>query len=166
MNVVSIRGLNYALRSMRINYVFKNMKRNMAAWRCHLNTISTASELDEEISSNKETSADNGILREGYADKSDQEEASRDESKISRQSSAGKCNSRKKVGKSSWKEEEIADIFDIVCNSEYYKKKIIFTNSKNSKNNDVYSKLKNHLQEHVSARGQDLQFTVAKLRNK
>ena len=55
---------------------------------------------------------------------------------------------------------------DIVCNSEYYKKKIIFTNSKTSKNNYVYSKLKNHLQERLSARGQDLQFTVAQLRNK
>ena len=68
----------------------------MAAWRSHLNTISTASELDEEISLNKETSADNGISLEGYADKSDQVEASGDESKISRQSLAGICNSRKK----------------------------------------------------------------------
>ena len=42
----------------------------MAAWRSHLNTISTASELDEEISSNEETSADNGVPLEGYADKS------------------------------------------------------------------------------------------------
>ena len=68
----------------------------MAAWRSHLNTISTASELDEEISLNKETSADNGIPLEGYADKSDQVEASGDESKISRQSLAAICNSRKK----------------------------------------------------------------------
>ena len=74
---------------MRNSYVFKNMKKNIAAWRSHLNTISTASELDEEISSNEETSADNGIPLEGYAGKSDQEEASGDEPEISRQSSAG-----------------------------------------------------------------------------
>ena len=55
---------------------------------------------------------------------------------------------------------------DIVCISEYYKKKIIFTNSKNLKNNDVYSKLQKDLQERLSARGQELQFTVAQLRNK
>ena len=138
----------------------------MAAWRSHLNTISTASELDEKISSNEETSADNGIPLAGYADKSDQEEASGDESEISKKSSAGNCNSRKKAGRrSSWKEEEIADMVDIVCNSEYYKK-TIFTNSKNSKNNDVYSKLRKDLQERLSARGQELQFTEAQVRNK
>ena len=38
--------------------------------------------------------------------------------------------------------------------------------AKNSKNNDVYSKLKKDLQERLSARGQELQFTVAQLRNK
>ena len=83
---------------MRNNYVFKNMKekKNMAAWRSHLNTISNASELDEEISSDEETSADNGIPLAGYAEKSDQEEASGDVSEISRKSSAGNCNSRKK----------------------------------------------------------------------
>ena len=70
--------------------MFSKHEKNMAAWRSHLNTISTPSELDEEISSNKETSADNGIPVEGYADKSDREEASGDESEISRQSSAGR----------------------------------------------------------------------------
>ena len=73
----------------------------MAALRSHLNTVSTASELHEEISSNEETSADNGIPRAGYADKSDQEEASANESEISKKSSAGDCNSRKKAGRRS-----------------------------------------------------------------
>ena len=54
----------------------------------------------------------------------------------------------------------------IVCNSDYYKKKIIFTNSKNSKNNDVYSKLQKELQARLEARGQELQFTVEQVRNK
>ena len=54
----------------------------MAAWRSHLNTISTASELDEEISSKEETSADNGIPLDGYPDESVQEEASGNETEI------------------------------------------------------------------------------------
>lgn len=37
---------------------------------------------------------------------------------------------------------------------------------KTQKNNDVYSKLKKDLRERLSARGQELQFTVAQLRNK
>ena len=103
----------------------------------------------------------------GYADHSDQE-ASEDESEISRKSSAGNSSkARKKAGrKSSWKEEEVADMVDIVCNSDYYKKKIIFTNSKNSKNNDVYSKLQKDLQARLETRGQELQFTVEQVRNK
>ena len=96
MNVFSIPRLELCSTEYA-QLVFKNM----TAWRSHLNTISTASELDEEISSNEETSADNGIPLEGYADKSDQEEASGDESEISRQSSAGNCNSRKKAGRMS-----------------------------------------------------------------
>ena len=56
---------------------------------------------------------------------------------------------------------------DIVCNSDKkYKKKISFTNFKNSKNNDVYSKLQKDLQERLSARGQEVQFTVRQVRNK
>ena len=72
----------------------------------------------------------------------------------------------RKLKKVVMEREEIADMVDIVCNSEYYKKKITFTNSKNSKNNDVYSKLQKDLQERVSARGQELQFTAAQVRNK
>ena len=122
---------------------------------------------DDELS-NEETLIDNSIPLAGYADHSDQE-ASEDESEISRKSSAGNSRrARKKAGrKSSWKEEEVADMVDIiVCNSDYYKKKIIFTNSKNSKNNDVYSKLQKDLQARLEARGQELQFTVEQVRNK
>ena len=110
--------MNYALRSMGNDYVFRNLKKS------HLNTIS-ASELDEEVSLNEETSADNGISLAGYADQSDQEEASGDELEISRKSLVGICNQKKKAGKSSsWKEEEIAFMVGIVCNSEYYKKRL------------------------------------------
>ena len=45
-------------------------------------------------------------------------------------------------------------------------KKITFINSKNSKNNDVYSKLQRDLQARLEARGQELQFTVEQVRNK
>ena len=146
---------------MRNECVFENM----AAWRKQLQDISAALEQDDDELSNEEMSIDNSIPLAGYADHSDQE-ASEDEWEISRKSSTGN-GARKKAGrKSSWKEEEVADMVDIVCNSDYYKKKIIFTNSKNSKNNDVYSKLQKDLQARLEARGQELQFTVEQVRNK
>ena len=102
-------------------------KKNMAAWRSHLISTSTASELDDEVSSNEDTSADDSIPLAGYEDQSDHEEAGRDESGISRKSSAENCIARKIAGRrSSWREEEIADMVDIVCNSEYYRKKVYF----------------------------------------
>lgn len=55
---------------------------------------------------------------------------------------------RKKVGrKSRCKEDNITDVVDTVCNSDYYQKGIIFTNLKNSRNNEVYSKLLKDMQE-------------------
>ena len=55
---------------------------------------------------------------------------------------------------------------DIVCNIDYYKKRIIFTNSKNSRNNEVYSKLLKDMQERFEARGHGVRFTVEQVRNK
>ena len=55
---------------------------------------------------------------------------------------------------------------DIVCNSDYYKTRIIFTNSKNSRNNEVYSKLLKDMQERFEARGHEVRFTVEQVRNK
>ena len=55
---------------------------------------------------------------------------------------------------------------DIVCNSDYYKKRIIFTNSKNSRNNEVYSKLLTDMQERFEVRGHEVRLTVEQVRNK
>ena len=55
---------------------------------------------------------------------------------------------RKKVGKKSrCREDNIADMVDTVRNSDYYQKGIIFTNLKNSRNNQVYSRLLKDMQE-------------------
>ena len=51
------------------------------------------------------------------------------------------CSSRKKKRKgrrSVWEERHVNDLVDVICSSEYYKKKLIFTNTKNSKNAKIY----------------------------
>ena len=47
--------------------------------------------------------------------------------------------------KSTWHEEIKNDLVDVVCKEEYLRKKIIFTNNKNTKNTEVYNKVVRHL---------------------
>lgn len=144
----------------------------MAAWRRSVNVseISSAEEQAGDESWNEEELFDENIPLAGYEyGKEKGEEAASDaESEISKSSNSESNRAKKKkVGrKSSWKEDDITDMVDIVCNSDYYKKRIIFTNSKNSRNNDVYSKLLKDMQERFEARGHEVRFTVEQVRNK
>ncbi|CAH3153764.1 unnamed protein product, partial [Porites lobata] len=75
--------------------------------------------------------------------------------------------SKKKAGRRpTWREDDVTDLVDIVCNSEYFKRKILFTNSKNTKNNEIYGKLLKDLKERALARGDEFSFTVNQVRNK
>ena len=38
-----------------------------------------------------------------------------------------------------WSQSLLSDLVDIIISSEYYKKELIFTNTKNQKNGDIYS---------------------------
>ena len=44
-----------------------------------------------------------------------------------------KKGSKKKDRKSMWKPEEVDDLVDVIISKEYYKKNLIFTNTKNQK---------------------------------
>ena len=144
----------------------------MAAWRrsVHVNEISSAEEQAGDESWNEDEPFDENIPLAGYeCGRENGEEAASDaESEISKSTNSGSNRAKKKkVGrKSSWKEDDITDMVDIVCNSDYYKKRIIFTNSKNSRNNEVYSKLLKDMQERFEARGHEVRFTVEQVRNK
>lgn len=161
---------NSPLQSMRIEcYASDN---NMAAWRRSviINEISSAEEQAGDESWNEDEPFDENIPLAGYGYEREQgeEEASDAESEISKSSNSESNRAKKKkVGrKSSWKEADITDMVDIVCNSDYYKKRIIFTNSKNSRNNEVYSKLLKDMQERFQLRGHEVRFTVEQVRNK
>ena len=43
--------------------------------------------------------------------------------------------------KAQWTDILLSDMIDIVVSSEYYKKKLIFTNTKNKKNGAIYGKM-------------------------
>jgi uncharacterized protein (DUF885 family) len=78
-----------------------------------------------------------------------------------------KGKEKKKPGrKSNWSSETIDDFIDIVVNDDYYKKKLVFTNTKNQKNGEIYEKILSVLKERATKRGEVINFTVAQLRNK
>ena len=109
--------------------VTRSDKSNMAAWRrsVHVNEISSAEEQAGDESWNEDEPFDENIPLAGYEYGRDNgEEAASDAESEIRKSTNSESNQakKKKVGrKSSWKEDDITDVVDIVCNSDYYKKK-------------------------------------------
>lgn len=75
--------------------------------------------------------------------------------------------SNKKPGrKAKWSEALVNDLVDIVANDEYYKKKLIFTNTKNQKNGAIYAKILEEIKKRAAARSEPVPFTAVQLRTK
>ena len=48
-----------------------------------------------------------------------------------------KSKSKRKTGRRpKWKDDDVDDMIDIVVNNDYYKRKLVFTNSKNQRNGE------------------------------
>ena len=74
---------------------------------------------------------------------------------------------KKKSGrKSAWSSEDVDDFIDIVVNNTYYKRKLIFTNTKCQRNGEIYEEILTELKQRASARGKELKFSVKQLRTK
>ena len=55
---------------------------------------------------------------------------------------------------------------DIVVNSDYYKRKLIFTNTKNQSNGKSYERIKKELQERAAKRNSKFMFSISQMRTK
>ena len=77
-----------------------------------------------------------------------------------------KKGSKKKGRKLMWKPEEVDDLVDVIISKEYYKKNLIFTNTKNQKNGQIYANIAKELQERAAARGQSFLFVAKQLHTK
>ena len=75
---------------------------------------------------------------------------------------------KKKAGrKSCWPEEAIDEVVNVICENEYYRKKLIFTNNKASKNLEIYSKIVNEVKVHFNERCTgSFEFTPVETRTK
>ena len=79
----------------------------------------------------------------------------------------GKGNSCKRPGrKPRWCSKSLDDFIDIVVNSNEFKTKLIFTNTKNQRNGPIYVKIVEELKERASARGDKFTMTVNQIRTK
>ena len=77
-----------------------------------------------------------------------------------------KVVSQKKGRKSTWQECQINDLVDVICSSEYFKKGLIFTNTKNSKNGEIYEQVLKQVKERYVSQGLEFPFAVSQIRNK
>eukprot|EP00794_Sanderia_malayensis_P001209 gene1209-585_t len=97
------------------------------------------------------------------ANQSDDDVASEEDEPPAKASSKKK----KRTGrKTNWPETILIDFIDIIVTSEYFKKKLIFQNTKNQKNAEVYGKVLKELKCRALARNESVNFTVVQLRNK
>ena len=76
-------------------------------------------------------------------------------------------NPKKRVGrKAAWPDECIDEVVDIICESDYYRKKLIFTNNKSFKNTEIYEKVVKEATERLAARDKEFPFTSQQVRTK
>lgn len=61
---------------------------------------------------------------------------------------------------------QLDDFIDIIVNSEQYKEKLIFHNTKNKSNGKLYERILEKLKKRCSERGEELAFNVNQLRQK
>ena len=74
---------------------------------------------------------------------------------------------KKKPGrKSARSPEDVDDFIDIVVSNTYYKRKLIFTNTKCQRNGEMYEEILTELKKRASARGKELKYSVKQLRTK
>ena len=74
---------------------------------------------------------------------------------------------KKKAGRNAiWSDSTLDDFVDIITSSECYKKKLVFTNSKNQKNGIIYDTILIELKKRCEQRNETINFTIPQMRNK
>ena len=104
----------------------------MASWHPH-DSIE-----EESLSEEEKTLAGNymQVLQKNYCssdDDIDEEVHSKENILVTQKKKRGR--------KAQLIESHVADMVDVICSDDYFSRKLIFTNSKNTKNNEVYDKV-------------------------
>ena len=68
---------------------------------------------------------------------------------------------KKKAGKKSlWHVKLTDELVDVICSDEYFRKKLIFTSTRKSKNGEIYLKVVKEVTNRCQARGEEYTFSV------
>ena len=78
-----------------------------------------------------------------------------------------KSKSKRKTGRRpKWNNDDVDDMVDIVVNSDYYKRKLIFTNTKNQRNGEIYEQIQKEMQQRAAKRNSKFMFSINQMRTK
>ena len=78
-----------------------------------------------------------------------------------------KSKSKRKSGcLPKWNNDDMDDMVDIIVNSDYYKRKLIFTNTKNQRNGEIYGQIQLEIQERAAKRNSKFMFSISQMRTK
>lgn len=77
-----------------------------------------------------------------------------------------KCSKNKSGRKAKWSQSLLGDLVDIVISNDYYKNKLILTNTKNQKNGEIYKKVLVELKERAAVRNEEVPFDHVQLQTK
>ena len=67
-----------------------------------------------------------------------EETSGSEESSLSDNENLVPPNKKRRGRKAQWRDCHVADMVDVICSNDNFARKLIFTNSKNTRNNEVY----------------------------
>ena len=73
---------------------------------------------------------------------------------------------KKAERKSCWPEDFVEEVVNVVCESEYYRKKLMFTNCKATKSLEIYCRIVKEVKNHLSENNKIFDFTAVQTRTK
>ena len=73
-----------------------------------------------------------------------------------------KCKGRK----STWPEEHVNDMINVICSNDYLARKLVFLNTKNSRNGELFKKVVADSQKACQERGENFEFDITQTRTK
>ena len=76
-----------------------------------------------------------------------------------------KKNNKRPGRKAQWHDSHVADMVDVICSNDNFARKLIFTNSKNTKNNEVYCKVQKEVEKRYTG-SSNFPYSTGQMRTK
>lgn len=130
-----------------------------------------ADEIESEVSQNleQERIVGKSPYEESKLDSDDDDDDDIDESlswSLVAKKKSKKCSKNKSGRKAKWSESLLRDLVDIVISNDYYKTKLILTNTKNQKNGEIYKKVLVELKERAAVGNEEVPLDHVQWRTK